>query len=130
MRYKAKPVLPDTDVLIYFLRGDEDAVTWIKSHSDAIILSSIVVAELYAGVRKGEETDKLDQFVSLFKVVEITADLAKAGGLYKRDYGNSHGVGLADGIIAATAESENADLKTFNIKHYPMLADASAPYSK
>ena len=71
---------------------------------------------------KGDaEQAALEDFVSLFRVVPVSAEIAKAGGLYKRDYGGSHGVGLADAILAATAEAEDAELKTLNRKHYPML---------
>jgi predicted nucleic acid-binding protein len=37
---------------------------------------------------------------------------------------------LADAIIAATAESARAELKTFNAKHYPMLKGLKPPYIK
>jgi len=59
-----------------------------------------------------------------------SAEIAKAGGLYKRDYGKSHGVGFADAILAATAEAENAELKTLNTKHYPMLKGLRPAYKK
>jgi len=72
----------------------------------------------------------VDDFVSLFRVLPVDAELAKAGGLYRRDYGKSHGVGLADAILAATAEVENAELKTLNTKHYPMLGTLKPPYNK
>ena len=114
-------ILLDTDVLVDFLRGHSKAVAFINAHSARIILSSIVVAELYAGVKGNAEQATLEDFISLFRVVPVSAEIAKAGGLYKRDYGKSHGVGLADGILAATAEAENAELKTLNRKHYPML---------
>jgi len=42
--------LPDTDVLIDFLRGFHKAVDFITTNSHKIVLSPIVVAELYAGV--------------------------------------------------------------------------------
>jgi len=42
----------------------------------------------------------------------------------------SHGVGLADAILAATAEVENAELKTLNTKHYPMLKGLRPAYKK
>jgi len=93
-------------------------------------LSSIVVAELYAGVRGDEEQAVLQDFVSLFRVVPVDAAIGKAGGLYKRDYGKPHGVGLADAILAATAEAENAELKTLNTKHYPMLRGLKPAYGK
>ena len=126
----SRSILLDTDVLVDFFRGYSKAVAFVNDHSDRIILSSIVVAELYAGVKGDEEQAALDNFVSLFRVVPISTEIAKAGGLYKRNYGKSHGVGLADAILVATAEAENAELKTLNAKHYPMLRDLRPPYIK
>ena len=126
----ARPILLDTDVLIDFFRGNEKAEALINTYNARIILSSIVVAELYAGVKEDAEQDTLQEFVSLFRVVPVSAEIGKIGGLYKRDYGKSHGVGLADAILAATAEIENAELKTLNIRHYPMLKDLKPAYVK
>ncbi len=126
----AKSFLLDTDVLIDFLRGFSKAVTFVNRYSTRIILSSIVVAELYAGVKDGDEKIALENFISLFRVIPVTAAIAKTGGLYKRNYGRSHGVGLADAIIAATSKSENAALKTLNIKHYPMISNLKPAYKK
>ena len=126
----ARPILLDTDVLVDFFRGHGKAVAFIDTCHDHIILSSIVVAELYAGVKGNAEQTTLEDFVSLFRVVPVSAEIGKAGGLYKRDYGKSHGVGLADAILAATAEAENAELKTLNTKHYPMLKNLKPAYLK
>lgn len=93
-------------------------------------MSSIVVAELYAGVKGDAEQTTIENFVSLFRVIPVSVEIAKAGGLYKRDYGKSHGVGLADAILAATAEVENAELRTLNMKHYPMIKGLSPAYNK
>ena len=100
----ARAILLDTDVLVDFLRGYKKAVTFVEANAARIIVSSIVVAELYAGVKGDAEQAALENFISLFRVVPVSADIAKAGGLYRRDYGKSHGVGLADAILAATAE--------------------------
>jgi predicted nucleic acid-binding protein len=126
----AESILLDTDVLVDFFRGHSKAVAFVNAHSPQIILSSIVVAELYAGVKGDAEQAALENFVSLFRVVPVSAVIAKAGGIYKRDYGKSHGVGLADAILAATAEAENAKLKTLNTKHYPMLKGLRPAYKK
>jgi len=122
--------LLDTDVLIDFFRGYNKAVSFVNRYSSRIILSSIGVAELYAGVKEGAEQTSLENFVSLFRVVPVTAEIAKAGGLYKRDYGKSHGVGLADAIIAVISEAEDAELKTLSIKHYPMIKGLTPAYKK
>jgi predicted nucleic acid-binding protein len=123
-------ILVDTDVLIDFLRGNEKAISIIDEFSPHIILSPIVVAELYAGVKGTDELSVLDSFISLFRIVPIDFGIAKSGGLYKRDFGKSHGVGLADALLAATADKENAELKTLNVKHYPMLSGLKPAYKK
>jgi predicted nucleic acid-binding protein len=126
----AKAILLDTDVLVDFFRGYSKAVAFVNANSSRIILSAIVIAELNAGVKGDAEQATIEKFVSLFRVIPLGVEIAKAGGLYKRDYGKSHGVGLADAILAATAELENAELKTLNTKHYPMLKGLSPAYTK
>ncbi len=126
----ARPILVDTDVMVDFLRGNPKAVALVERESDRIILSSIVAAELYAGVMGDEELGKLDSLISVFRVVPVSVELARAGGLYKKGYASSHGVGLGDAIIAATAEAENAELKTLNTKHYPMIKGLRPAYTK
>lgn len=125
-----KAVIVDTDVLIDFLRGYPKAVNFVRSNSTRIVLSSIVVAELYAGVKGEKELNQLDAFLTLFRIISVSPELARSGGLIKMKYGKSQGVGLADAIIAATVESEQAELKTLNIKHYPMFPDLKPVYTK
>lgn len=122
--------LVDTDVLVDFLRGNEKAIKLIDRFSSQIILSPIVVAELYAGVKGDDELSVLNNFISFFRIVPIDAEIAKAGGLYKRDFGKSHGLGLADALLAATADKENAEILTLNVKHYPMINDLKPAYIK
>ena len=122
------PVLFDTDVLIDYLRGRPEAVDYIDSLTTPFFLSVITVAELYAGVRDGAERTQLDAFASAFGVIPLDRDIAITGGLYRRDYGKSHGTGLADALIAATATTRGLTLVTLNKKHFPMLTALAIPY--
>lgn len=125
-------LLFDTDVMVDYLKGVPLAVTFLEEalmHSTCY-LSTITVAELYVGVREGRELEVLDQFLSEFKMEACTLQIAKIGGLYRRDYGKSHGVGLADALIAATAMKVGARLVSLNRKHFPMLKDHLLPYQK
>lgn len=122
--------LVDTDVLIDFLRGNEKAVSLIEKISSQMILSPIVIAELYAGVKGDDEMSVLSNFTSFFRIVPINSEIAKTGGLYKRDFGKSHGIGLADALLAATAFQENTEIITLNIKHYPMVTGLKPAYTK
>ena len=101
-----------------------------ESPPAAIILPGIVVAELYAAVKGDKELSALDRLISLVRVVPVSRELARAGGLYKMEYARSHGVGLADAIVAATVEAEKADLKTLNTRHYPMIKGLKPAYTK
>ena len=68
---------------------------------------------------KGEEEERtLDHFLLAFKIVPIDEAIAKRGGTLRRKYRPGHGTGLADALIAATAEQEEARLITFNVRHY------------
>jgi predicted nucleic acid-binding protein len=123
-------LLVDTDVLIDYLRGQADAVAYLEGLSEPLMMSVITLAELYAGVREGGERARLDQFVKAFQLVPVEPGIAQKGGLFRRDYVRSHKVGLADALIAATAESEQATLVTLNRKHFPMLGRLFVPYQK
>jgi predicted nucleic acid-binding protein len=125
-----KPLLIDTDVMVDFLRGNPKAVALVKTHSTRIILSAIVVAELYAGVRGDKELQTLDSLISLFRIIPVSPELARQGGLFKNEYTKSNGIGLADAIIAASAKAEQAELATLNVKHYPMFKGLKPPYKK
>jgi predicted nucleic acid-binding protein len=126
----AAELLFDTDVLIEFLRGRPEAVAYIENLGGPPSVSVITVAELYAGVREGKERRILDAFVSKLSVFELTNEIAIEGGLYRRDFGKSHGVGLSDAIIAATAKLSLHSVVTFNRKHFPMLEDVVIPYER
>jgi len=121
--------LVDTDVLVDFLRGNDLAADFMRTNAARIALSSIVVAELYAGARE-EELRELDDFSRLFPVKPVTAQIARAGGLLKARYGKSHGLGLADALLAGTAQQHGFTIQTLNVKHFPMFPGLNPPYRK
>jgi predicted nucleic acid-binding protein len=126
----AERLLIDTDVLIDYLRGVPAANAFLEQQSDDAAVSAITVAELFAGVRGQAETSLLKQFLRAFDVLVLDPATAERGGLIRRDFGPSHGTGLADALIAATAELGNRVLVTLNERHFPMLSRVLVPYSK
>ena len=120
----------DTDVLIEYLRGKDQAAKFLEGLEGDLIMSAISVAELFSGVKGLEEMDALDQFMLAFQTIPIDDRLARRAGLIRQEYHPSHGVGLADALIAATALEEGAELFTFNRRHYPMVAEVSLPYKR
>jgi predicted nucleic acid-binding protein len=123
-------MLIDTDVLIDYLRGLEHAQNFIASLPEQVYVSAITVAELHVGVRNGKERAALTEFLDTLETIALDAELAAEGGLLRRDYGKSHGVGLNDALIAATALKNRFQLVTLNGKHYPMVKNLLVPYQK
>lgn len=123
-------LLIDSGVLIDYLRGRAEATEYLEGSQEALLISVITVAELFAGVREGKERTALSAFLAAFETIPVDAWIAERGGLYRRDYGKSHNTGLADALIAATAEQVQARLVTLNRKHFPMLIDVRVPYTK
>ena len=50
----ADRLLIDTSILVDYLRGIDEAVEYVESRTEPLLLSTIVVAELCAGVRVAE----------------------------------------------------------------------------
>jgi predicted nucleic acid-binding protein len=122
--------LIDTDVIIEYLRGSDKAIKFLEELEGLLNISVISVAELFSGLKGDEEEQKLKQFLLAFEIIDVDEDLAKIGGIHRRDYHSSHGTGLADAIIAASAQKIDATLVTFNQRHYPMVEKILVPYRR
>ena len=115
-------ILLDSDVVIENLRGKMPIVKSINQALEggsSFFVTPITWAEIYAGIRKGEER-KIEAFFSAIPCVLITEEIGKKAGEYLSDFSKSHGVKIADALIAATAYEEELFLFTLNYKHYPM----------
>jgi predicted nucleic acid-binding protein len=126
----AERLLLDTDVLMEYLRGREEATEYLEGLTFDLYVSVISVAELFAGIRGNEEKESLKQFLLAFTVLPITEKVARLGGIYRREYKPSHDTGLSDALIAATAEENGANLATFNRRHFPMVSKITLPYER
>ena len=124
------PAILDTDVIVEYLRGSDEAAHFVESLKEDLLVSAITVAELWAGIKGNEEAQALDRFLLAFRVVVVDEEVGKQGGLLRQQYGPSHGTGLADALVAASAMKEQATLITFNTKHYPMDLKLRLPYHR
>ena len=124
----AGKLLIDTNILIDFLRAREESVNFFNQRESQLLVSAITVAELYSGVRGEDELRQIKNLLDILHIVPVSASIAKRGGLLKKKFAKSHGLGIADAVIAATALEENAGLITLNLKHFPMIKAKEAPY--
>lgn len=116
-------VLLDSDILIEVSRGRDSGIltrwTTLGEAEDAILYSPVTEAELWAGVRP-REYEALTDLLSSLVCVSIDKAIGRHAGDYLKHYGKSHGVELADALIASAAVLNEAKLWTRNRKHYPM----------
>jgi hypothetical protein len=122
-------LLIDSDLAIEYLRDRQEAIDYLEGLEGPLLLSTLTVAELYAGVRGEREQHGLEEFLLAFEVLPVTQEVGRVGGLFRRNYGPTHGTGLVDALIAATAQLYQATLVTFNGRHYPMLNKVQVPYT-
>lgn len=122
--------LLDTDIIIEYLRGSDQAVKYLEDLEGEFLLSTFTVAELWSGVKGEQEEKALEQFMLAFGIVSVDERIAKRGGEFRRRYAASHGTGLADALIAASAENAGALLVSFNVRRYPMFAQVEVPYER
>lgn len=115
-------ILLDTDVIIEWLRNKSHITQKIKNlikRGAVLAWTPISVAEIYAGMRKGEEKEISNLFLVL-EALSITDTIGKRAGQYLSKFSKSYGVEIADALIAASATHYGMQLWTLNIKHYPM----------
>lgn len=120
----------DSDVLVEYLRNHSQATDYVDGLEGLLLTSVITVAELMAGARNVLERQKIELFLSALEIVPIDYAIAKQGGLFRQQYKQSHGTGLNDALIAATAEVTGATLISFNHGHFPMIANLLVPYER
>ncbi len=114
-------LLVDTDILVDCLRGIARARDFLVSREERLLVSVVSVAELHAGIRAARERRPLQELLELFVPCEVTVAIAQAAGGLRAKYGRSHGTGLADALIGATALELGFPLATGNRKHFPFV---------
>jgi len=121
--------LLDSDVLIDYLRGKQDAVELVDGlagvqleveKAQLLACSSLTITEIYAGMRSHEKA-RTDAIIGALICLPPTLEIAKLAGTYIHNY-RTQGITLTpiDALIAATAVIHKLVLVTGNAKHYPM----------
>jgi hypothetical protein len=118
----------DTNILIDFLRGRPDAVTWIDALEENVAISAVSVLELYGGALSQREERDIWALRQELTCLPIGEEIGERAGSFMRHFGKSHGIDIPDAIIAATAEHHGLRLATLNVKHFPMFPKLKPAY--
>lgn len=117
-------VLVDTDVLIDAGRNIGDAVACLEQidRQASLAISVVSAMELVIGCRNKAELRILDKFLLRFQVVKLNEQISDIAIDLLRRYRLSHGLLIADALIAATALSQSIPLVTKNERDYRYIA--------
>lgn len=114
--------LLDTNILVWVLRENKIYVDVYRElkRASTLYISTITIAEIYKNVYPAELVGT-EEVLSEFEVWDITAPIAKQGGLYWQQYSkNISNLNILDCLIAATAKEYSLVLVTLNTRHFPM----------
>lgn len=112
----------DTDVLIWYLRGNSKATeTVIKFLPFSI--SIVTYIELLQGMRNKQEMLKMKKAFKQMniRIIPINERISLRAAEFVEMYGLSNSMEMADALIAATCIEENEALITENDKHYKVI---------
>ena len=115
-------MLIDTDVLIWYLKGNEKARAAIESLS-SFSISVVTYMELVQGMRNQRELRELRRALKDWKAEILYIDeeiSSKAMFLVERHF-LSDSMRLADALIASTALTNGIPIMTANDKHYKVV---------
>lgn len=118
-------ILVDTDILIDVSRGITQAIKTLEELQRDYILSISVVTqlELMVGCENKKEFKQLEDFLKRFEIIQLSEGVStKAVELFK-EYRLSHGVLIADMLIASTAITHEMELISKNQKDYTFIKD-------
>jgi predicted nucleic acid-binding protein len=117
-----RSLLIDSDILIDHLRKEKKALDFLDAEieKDSLLFLSVISrAEIYAGIRKGEE-EAVNSLFEIITPLNIDTAIADKAGEYLRKFSKSHALNIGDAVIAATTSEMKLSLVTRNVKHYPM----------
>ena len=114
--------LIDTDVLIWYLRGNQNAYDLIHSLNNFAI-SLVTHIELVQGMRDKKELKILQNTLKNWdvKTIYISETISAKALFYVEEYFLSHSMQLADALIGATATEYGLTLVSANDKHYKAI---------
>jgi hypothetical protein len=117
-------MLIDTDVIIWYMRGNQKALKSLEKYTNFAI-SVVTYMELVQGMRNKNELASLRKALKSWntKIIYITEEISSKAMFYVEQHYLSHSLQLADALIGATAVSHGIALLTGNAMHYKIVKE-------
>ena len=116
-------IIVDTDLLIDVGRGNDVAITYLENleASSKMAISAVTQMELFVGCQNKRELRATEQFLERFEILKLNEQISNIAVDLLREYRLSHGLLIADAIIAATAISFEVPFTSKNQKDYRFI---------
>lgn len=117
-------MIVDTDVLIWYIRGEKEAKKLLEGLS-RFSISAVTQMELIQGVRNKKELQTMRRFIRDWEieVILINKTICNRALFYMEQHFLGHNLRMADALIAATVVTTSNTLLTGNTRHYKMIKD-------
>ena len=114
----------DSDILIDAGRGDAGAINCLLRLEtiSTLAISAVTELELIVGCRNKTELKALEKFLTRYQILKITDEISDHAVDLLKQYFLSHGLLIADGLIAATALVHNEAFITKNQRDFRFIA--------
>jgi predicted nucleic acid-binding protein len=122
-------IICDTDVLIdYFDKNNSrnaSIATLLETviGLDNVIISSITKMELLFGATNKSDLNLINKKLGRFSIILINERINLTAISLIQEYKLSHGLAMADALIAATALETKLNLFTYNVKDFKFITD-------
>ena len=115
-------IVLDTNVLIEILKNNQQTIKQVESLSPPLFVSVISAMELIYGALNKNEQKKLQQFLSLFTIIELNEKISKQAFSLITQYAKSHTLDIPDALIAASCLESNKILFSYNRKDFRFIS--------
>jgi predicted nucleic acid-binding protein len=96
--------------------GDADVKRYVETLDAAV--DTVVYVECLQGSKSNREKRVVESYLARFELYPLTPDVSAQTISLIRTYSNSHGLLLADALIAATCLSYDLTLVTYNVNDF------------
>ncbi len=120
-----KYLLVDTDILIDVGRATLETVAMLErlEKESRFLCSVITQMELIVGCRNKTELRALEKFLQRFQVVQVNEPISSRAVQLLKTYRLSHGLLIADALIASTALYLDCSFLTRNRRDYSLIPE-------
>lgn len=113
--------LIDTNIFSRVFRGDPAVTRYVATLKAAI--DTTIYIECLQGSKSNQEKRIIKKVLDNYPLLQITTEISELAIELIDNYSNSHGLLLADALIAASALENDLTIVTYNVSDFTFIKD-------